>query len=1090
LTEGRDAVSSVTDKNCFDAEDHYVQRASKMTSPEKPMDEILHSLQERAKELNCLYQIDEILSHLSRPMDETILKLMEALPGGWRYPGISRAMVILDGRSYQPPGFAASEWFQRADVIVDGEKIGHVSLYYTELRPTVDEGPFLKEEQRLINAVAGRIGFYLLQKRVRHAHDSLEAVINKNESQTQSEWSVIMDFLRRTDPDLMTRITRKMINYLCWTGAHEADELLQEFLAEGGDSSSSPDDENRPTRRELLQDISSVADRTLAIASANCSEEEMIGNIRAWIEEEKASYLVETLESPCKSIDAVDAALERFESSEIDEHDLPEALRKSLRVSLLRRFFSDNIEFLNIIKKHVHVADFRDLLKKVIYMPKGQGKLGGKSAGLFLAEKLLKGATQYADVFVNIKVPKTWYISSDVLFDFMRLNHLEDIYGRKYMDIETVRRDYRRVVQVFKHSRFPHDIVKSLSLALDDFEDRPLVVRSSSLLEDQVGAAFSGKYKSLFVANQGSKKERLDALMDAIAEVYASIFGPDPIEYRAERGLLDVHEEMAIMIQEVVGERVGKYFLPAFAGVAFGQNEFRWSPRIKREDGLIRLVPGLGTRAVDRLSDDYPVLISPGQPGLRVNATPDETARYSPRKIDIINLDNNVFETVAVDDLLREVGDDYPLIRKIISIVGDNEIRPPTGLQPDWQKDDVVVTFQGLIDDGIFVERIRLMLEYLQGCTGYPVDTEFAVDSKHIYLLQCRAQSATPKFAPAPIPRDLPEDKVLFSANRYISNGRVPDVTHIVYVDPDSYANIGSLSDLKDVGRAVGKLNKLLPKRQFILIGPGRWGSRGDIRLGVGVTYSDINNTSVLLEVARQRGQYVPELSFGTHFFQDLVEADIRYIPLYPDEEGIEFNEEFLKRAKSIFKDLVPEYAQLEDTIRVIDVPAVADGNIVKILMNADLDEAIGILSPPSTDKISAPFDDFRVEERPEDHWRWRLRMAERIAAGVDHQRFGVKAMYVFGSAKNATAGPASDVDILIHVADEPEKREALSLWLAGWSRALAEVNHLRTGYKSDGLLDIHFVTDQDIANRTSFAAKIGAVTDAARPLILGPPAA
>ena len=124
----------------------------------------------------------------------------------------------------------------------------------------------------------------------------------------------------------------------------------------------------------------------------------------------------------------------------------------------------------------------------------------------------------------------------------------------------------------------------------------PLIVRSSSLLEDRTGAVFSGKYKSLFLANQGTKRERLTSLLEAVAEVYASIFNPDAIEYRAERDLLDVHEEMGIMIQEVVGKKVGKYFLPAFSGVAFSNNDFRWSPRIKREDGLVRMVPGLGTR--------------------------------------------------------------------------------------------------------------------------------------------------------------------------------------------------------------------------------------------------------------------------------------------------------------------------------------------------------------------------------------------------------------------------------------------------------------------------------------------------------------
>lgn len=204
---------------------------------------------------------------------------------------------------------------------------------------------------------------------------------------------------------------------------------------------------------------------------------------------------------------------------------------------------------------------------------------------------------------------------------FLHYNELEEVIEQKYKDIEEIRREYPHIVQIFKNSDFTSDFVNGVSVALDDFGDCPLVVRSSSLLEDQFGAAFSGKYKSLFIANQGTKSERLSALLDAVSEVYASTFGPDPIEYRAERNLLDFHEEMGIMIQEVVGTKIGKYFMPAYAGVAFSNNEFRWSPRIKREDGLIRLVPGLGTRAVDRLGDDYPILLAPGQPNLRVNVS-------------------------------------------------------------------------------------------------------------------------------------------------------------------------------------------------------------------------------------------------------------------------------------------------------------------------------------------------------------------------------------------------------------------------------------------------------------------------------------
>ena len=213
----------------------------------------------------------------------------------------------------------------------------------------------------------------------------------------------------------------------------------------------------------------------------------------------------------------------------------------------------------------------------------------------------------------------------------------------------------------------PPGIVKAWPW-LDDFGDNPLIVRSSSLLEDQMGSAFSGKYKSLFLANQGSKKQRLEDLMDAIIEVYSSVFSPDSIKYRCERGLLDFQEEMGIMIQEVVGCRIGPYYMPLFSGVGFSNNEFRWSPRIKREDGLIRLVMGLGTRAVDRLSDDFPVLISPGQPGLRVNTVPEEIKHYAPKKVDVIDLQSNSFRTIEISTLLKEYGVQIPFIQEIVSV--------------------------------------------------------------------------------------------------------------------------------------------------------------------------------------------------------------------------------------------------------------------------------------------------------------------------------------------------------------------------------------------------------------------------------------
>jgi pyruvate,water dikinase len=253
----------------------------------------------------------------------------------------------------------------------------------------------------------------------------------------------------------------------------------------------------------------------------------------------------------------------------------------------------------------------------------------------------------------------------------------------------------------------------------------------------------------------------------------------------------------------------------------------------------------------------------------------------------------------------------------------------------------------------------------------------------------------------------------------------------------------------------------------------------------VSVTYSEINNTAALIEIARKKGNYSPDLSFGTHFFQDLVEGQIRYLPLFPDDAGIVFNERFLNAAPNILPEVLPEHANLADVVRLIDVPQATDGYILRLLMNAELSEAAGILAKPTAgdEPVEPPVTG--TGKPTEQTWIWRHRMAEYIASQLEPDRFGVVGFYVFGSTKNATAGLGSDIDILIHIRGTEKQREDLMIWLNGWSLCLDEINYLRTGYRTGGLLDVHLVTDEDIANKTSWAVKIGAVTDAARPLAL-----
>jgi predicted nucleotidyltransferase len=242
----------------------------------------------------------------------------------------------------------------------------------------------------------------------------------------------------------------------------------------------------------------------------------------------------------------------------------------------------------------------------------------------------------------------------------------------------------------------------------------------------------------------------------------------------------------------------------------------------------------------------------------------------------------------------------------------------------------------------------------------------------------------------------------------------------------------------------------------------------------------------MLIEIARKTGDYTPDVSFGTHFFQDLVEAEIRYLPLYPDEDDVVFNETFLLRAPNLLEELVPEFRELRDTVHVIDVRQAANDQVLYVLMNADIDEAVAVLTEPA--EYSKRGDEVHHPDVPPDtqDWRWRTRMAESIAEHLDPKRFGVKALYLFGSTKNATAGPASDIDLLVHFDGTDEQRRDLEKWIEGWSLSLSEINFLRTGYRTSGLIDAHIITDDDIARRTSYAVKIDAVTDAARKLTIG----
>jgi pyruvate,water dikinase len=511
---------------------------------------------------------------------------------------------------------------------------------------------------------------------------------------------------------------------------------------------------------------------------------------------------------------------------------------------------------------------------------------------------------------------------------------------------------------------------------------------------------------------------------------------------------------------------------------------------VKREDGLLRMVMGLGTRAVDRVKDDYPILVSPGQPELMINQTADEVRRYSPKFIDLINLEENKFETVEASKFFKLAGTHFPDLHRYVSVVNEDFIENKNRFTLDTKKDDIIITFHHILTATDIPRKLKQILEVLSTKMDTPVDIEFAYDGQDLYLLQCRPQGIGINSAPAHIPQNLQHQDIVFTANRYVTNGLLRDITHVVYVDGNAYSALSTLSDLYSVGEAVGLLNGILPKRKYILIGPGRWGSRGDIRLGVRVTFSDISGAAALIEVAREKQSYIPEPSFGTHFFQDLVEAGIVYIPLYPDQEGIIFKVGFFLSNKNLLSNLLPEYAHLSDVIKVIDVAEAYFGQTLSIHLNSDQEQAVAFLAKPepfttgeskNVNKMSLELFEVKNEQG---HWQWRNYMAQQIAETLDMKGLGVKGVYLIGSTNTGDAGMGSDIDLLFHVDEQNDaQRLILESWIDGWSRALAKINYLHTGYIMDKLLDVHIVTDKDIQDGNSYAIKINSLVDPATPL-------
>ncbi len=609
----------------------------------------------------------------------------------------------------------------------------------------------------------------------------------------------------------------------------------------------------------------------------------------------------------------------------------PEAEALSRR--LMKMVVTRDERLIGLAEKYLVLSDLIEIMKRMI----GTGLIGGKSLGMLLARAILKQSDpRWAE---RLEAHDSFFIGSDVFYTYLVQNGCWWL-RRREKDFECFLKKANLAREKIGTGVFPAAIMDQFKEMLQYFGQSPIIVRSSSLLEDNFGNAFSGKYESVFCANQGTPQERLEAFVAAVRAVYASTMSEEGLKYRLHHGLMDRDEQMALLVQRVSGEMYGRWFFPQMAGVGFSFNPFVWHETIDPQAGVLRIVLGLGTRAVERTEDDYTRLVALNQPLKRIETSFNYARQYCQRRWAVLDLRANQLTTRPFEEI-EEI-----LPRHLLEIMAthDEELsHRQTGGSParicPW-----VLTFDRLLSATSFCAEMRQILQTLHAAYQWPVDIEFTanfLDSERfkINLVQCRPFQVKVKAAGCQLrcPAQLEADRVLVESHGpIVGQSLSTKVDRLVYVVPAIYGQM-SMSQRYSVARLIGRLAHLEGPQQagtLMLLGPGRWGTSMP-SLGIPVSFAEINTVSILGEIAVMREGLVPDVSLGTHFFNDLVEMDMLYLAIFPDRTHNQLNENYLLRAKNRLTELIPNASAWEEGVRVVDSAATDSGWVMYLNVDA-----------------------------------------------------------------------------------------------------------------------------------------------------------
>lgn len=564
----------------------------------------------------------------------------------------------------------------------------------------------------------------------------------------------------------------------------------------------------------------------------------------------------------------------------------------------------------SLILKHFEPRDYLQLQRHMV----GTGMIGGKACGMLLARKILRNCCPEA--FRHMEPHDSYYIGSDIYYTYIIYNGCWDLWllQKQHPEDRAIADEMRKRLL---SGKFPGTIRRQFKRLLDYFGTSPIIVRSSSLLEDGFGNAFAGKYDSVFCVNSESDlRRRLRSFEAAIRTVYASTMSPSALEYRRLRGLLKKDEQMALLVQRVSGSRFEKYYLPLAAGVGYSYNSYPWSNEIDPSAGMLRLVAGLGTRAVDRTPGDYPRLISLDKPTLTTFSTTADRHKFSQHRMDLLDLEKNALSNEPAASLYSVF---LPWQRKQIY---SHDYDTERMFRDRGQfKQIFFADCEKLVKNQEFISCMQQILSTLQREYGAPVDIEYTINFSEkeefqISLLQCRPLQSGDN---ANITLPDYEDKNIFLHVRKncMGTSRKKPLDAVVYIDPYGYYTWPHAKK-PHIARSIGAVNRFFDgqKKNTLLITPGRIGTSSP-ELGVPVSYAEISQFSAIMEEAYSKAGYMPELSFGSHMFQDLVESGILYIAALENKDTLTFRPEFLQQFPEIGHNILPE--DIQHIIKVYD---------------------------------------------------------------------------------------------------------------------------------------------------------------------------